>query len=185
VEELIRYIENYVHLSKKAEEALEQFTTPESFKKNEFILQPGQYCQRIWFLVSGMVRKFHLSDGKEITSWIHTENETFTSLQSYAQDTPSTEYLQACEPVTAISISKKKSKELIVFPEFVTFTNALMEKQFALIDQNTREFNNRDAKGKYAYLQQIAPQLIKRAKLGHIASLLGVTQETLSRIRRV
>ena len=65
------------------------------FAKNEYILEPGQRCNKIWFLKQGMVRKFYLHDGKEKTVWINTENQIFTSLQSYAQRRPADEYLQA------------------------------------------------------------------------------------------
>ena len=59
-----------------------------------------------------------------------------------------------------------------------------MAEQFVKIDTNTREFSLMSAKEKYEYLKQISPEMIKRAKLGHIASLMGITQETLSRIRK-
>lgn len=59
-----------------------------------------------------------------------------------------------------------------------------MEREFVNIDMHTRAMNQRDAKGKYEYLREIAPEMINRAKLGHIASIIGVTRETLSRIRK-
>ncbi len=139
---------------------------------------------KIWFLEKGMVRKFHLHEDKEITSWIHTENETFTSLQSYAQNTPSDEYLQACEATSVISITRANSEKLAQISQFVIFSNALMEKEFVNIDRHSRELNIRDAKGKYEYLREIAPEIIKRAQIGHIASILGISRETLSRIRK-
>lgn len=131
-----------------------------------------------------MVRKYHLSHGKEITVWIHTENETFTSLQSYAQNTLSDEYLQVCEDTEVISITKSNSEKLAHFSQITTFVNLMMGREFANIDKHSKELNQRDAKGKYEYLKEIAPEVIKRAKLGHIASLLGISQETLSRIRK-
>ena len=75
------------------------------------------------------------------------------------------------------------TKKLAEIPQFVTFTNALMGEQFAVLDVNTREFTQMSATEKYNYLLKKAPEMMKRAKLGHIASLMGITQETLSRIR--
>ena len=180
---LVNYIEQFVKLDEESVSVLNELAEKETYSRNQEILKAGQRCYKIWYLKSGMVRKYHLSDGKEITSWIHCENEIFTSLLSYSQQTPSTEYLQACEDTEVISISKENSKKLIAYPQFITFTNIMMEREFVNIDTHTREFNQRDAKGKYEYLQQIAPEITKRAKLGHIASLLGISQETLSRIR--
>lgn len=181
---LINYIESIVRLSPEAINELLLRAEKEQVKRQAFILEAGQRCHKIWFLVRGMVRKYYLHNGKEITTWIHTENETFTSLQSYAQRIPAPEYLQACEDSVIIGITRSHSEKLIQFPEFVTFSNTLMEQEFAKIDRHTRELNARDARGKYQYLCQIAPELAKRAKLGHIASILGVSQETLSRIRK-
>ncbi len=184
MQSLIDYIEKFVKLDTDAIEALKSLAQIEHYKKNQYILEQGQRCNKIWFVKKGMVRKFHLHDGKEITVWIHTENDTFTSLQSYAQYTASDEYLQACEDTEVISISKTNSEKLAEHPQFMVFTNALMESEFVNIDKHTKALNQRDAKGKYEYLREIAPEIIKRAKLGHIASIIGVSRETVSRIRR-
>lgn len=184
MQKLIDYINTFSRLDSQAIEALQQLAKVEHFKKNEFILEQGQRCNKIWFLKSGMVRKFYIHDGKEITIWIHVENDIFTSLKSYSQQIPSEEYLQVCEHSEVIGISKQDSEKLIQFPQFVTFTNALMEQAFVNMDVFSKEFNAKDAKEKYVFLRRIAPKMVKRAKLGHIASIMGVTQETLSRVRR-
>ncbi|MBN1924701.1 MAG: Crp/Fnr family transcriptional regulator [Prolixibacteraceae bacterium] len=184
MQQLINYIEKFVKLDQEAIDALEQLAGIETYKKNQHILEQGQHCTKIWFLKKGMVRKYHISDGKEITAWIHSENDTFTSLESYARNIPSEEYLQACENTEVVSITKTNSAKLASFPQIMMFTNALMEREFVNIDKHTKALNQRDAKGKYEYLGKIAPEIIKRAKLGHIASILGISQETLSRIRK-
>lgn len=184
MEELINYIQQFVKLDRAAIDELYLRTEVEQYAKNAHILEAGKRCHKIWFLKSGMVRKYYLHEGKEITVWIHTENETFTALQSYAQQIPSNEYLQACEPTEVISITRSNSEKLSRFPQFVAFSNAMMEREFVQVDVNTKAMNQLDAKGRYAYLRQIAPKMVNRAKLGHIASVIGVSQETLSRIRK-
>jgi CRP-like cAMP-binding protein len=184
MKQLIDYIEKIIKLDDEAIRALCELSEIEVYRKNQHILEAGQRCNKIWFLKSGMVRKYHIHNGKEITTWIHTENDTFTSLQSYAQNIPSSEYLQACEDTEAIGITRQNSEKLIQFPQFVTFTNVLMEQEFVNVDVHTKALNSKDAKGKYEYLREIAPEIIKRAKLGHIASILGISQETLSRVRK-
>jgi CRP-like cAMP-binding protein len=183
MKQLIDNIEKIVKLDTEAIQVLNELAEIEIYKKKQYILEQGQRCDKIWFLKSGMVRKYYIHEGREITIWIHTENDTFTSLQSYAQNIPSSEFLQACENTETISITRKNSENLVQFPQFVTYTNALMEREFVNIDIHTKALNSKDAKGKYEYLRKIAPEMIKRAKLGHIASILGISQETLSRIR--
>lgn len=184
MQQLIDYIEKFVKLDSETIEELERFTEIETYAKNQFILEQGKQCNKIWFLKSGMVRKYYLHDGNEKTVWIHTENETFTSLQSYSLHIPSEEYVQACEDTVVISITRENSEKLVKYPQIATFTNVLMGKEFAEKDILSKAFNTKDAKGKYEYLQKIAPEIIKRAKLGHIASMIGISQETLSRIRK-
>lgn len=184
MQQLISYIEKFARLVPEAIEELEKLAEIKTYTKNQFVLEQGQQCNKIWFLKKGMVRKYHLHEGKEITTWIHTENDIFTSLQSYARNVGSDEYIQACEPSEVIGINRKNSEKLARFQAFVTFSNALMEREFVNIDIHTKALNSKDARGKYEYLAKIAPEMVKRAKLGYIASIIGVTQETLSRIRK-
>lgn len=184
MQKIIDYIQQFVKLNEKAVAELEKLAEIEKYAKNQYILEPGKRCNKIWFIVNGMVRKFAINDGKEFTSWIYTENETFTSLQSYAQKTVCNEYLQTCEETELISITRENSKKLARFSEFVEFSNALMEKEFVKNDLFAKAIKEMDASGKYDYLKEVAPEMVKRAKLGHIASIIGITQETLSRIRK-
>lgn len=185
MQKLIDYIEQFVKLDSEAIKELENLAEIEIYKKNQYILEQGQYCNKIWFIKSGMVRKYYLHDGNEISTWIHTENNTFTSLQSYAQNMPSDEFINTCEDTEVISISKTNSKKLAKHYHFVIFSNAIIEQEFVNMDKHTRAFNQRNAKGKYEYLKEIAPEIIKRAKIGHTASIIGVSRETLSRIRKI
>jgi len=184
MDKLIAYIESIVKLSQDEKELVSKFAKIEFYKKNDFVLEQGKRSNKIWFVKRGMVRKFHYFDGKEITSWIHTENDIITSLSSYANQNPSDENIQACEDSELISITRSNSNELAKFQAFTTFSNSLMEKEFVNVDTHTKMLHQLDAKGKYEYLRKIAPEIVKRAKLGHIASVLGISQETLSRVRK-
>lgn len=185
MQRLINYIENYVSLDKEAVSILNNYCFFEKVAKNDNILVPGQYCNTIWFLASGMVRKYFLHDGKEMTCWIHTENDIFTSLNSYTQKCPAKEYIQACEESVLIGITRDNALQLNNNKSLQYFSKQILEQGMANIDLHAREFAVRDAKGKYEYLCQIVPEAVKRAKLGHIATILGITQETLSRIRKL
>lgn len=184
IQSLINFISKYASLNDKAVEALQNCVEIETVAKNSFILVSGQVCQKIWFVESGMVRKFHLADGNECTSWIHFENEMLTSLNSYLASTPANEYLQACEDSILISITKKNSQSLNVFPQFMEFSNRLLSEQLAKIDFGSNKLKTMSATEKYSFLLSLSPQLFTRAKLGYIASIMGITQETLSRIRK-
>ncbi|TAJ05050.1 Crp/Fnr family transcriptional regulator [Marinilabiliaceae bacterium JC017] len=182
--QLINRIESTVKLDSEVLEKLNNYAKVETYLKNQHLLESGKRCNKIWFLKSGMVRKYHVHNGKEITIWIYTEKEIFTALQSFSQNTCANEYLQACENSEVIYISKSNYEKLNQFPQFLFFSLSLIKRAFVNNDIRTRNLNKKDAKGKYEYLKAIAPEIIKRAKLGHIASMIGITQETLSRIRK-
>jgi CRP-like cAMP-binding protein len=183
MQQLINYMNQYTQLSNESIQALEEKVVFESHKKNEIILHQGTRANKVWFIKKGMLRKFYYNEGKEITTWIHTENEMFTSMHSYFHQKPSQESIQAIEDSVLISLSYEKSIELNQFPEFNTFSQELLTKQFSAIDEFSKRFSLMSAADKYKALAEVAPEIIKRAKLGYIASILGISQETLSRIR--
>lgn len=180
---LIQFIQRYVILNKAIVAALNECVEAIDVSKGDYLLQPGQMCRNLWFVESGMIRKYYLHQGKEITTWIHCEHEMVTSLTSYFQQQPSTEYLQVCEKSRILTLSVSGREQLNPYPPIHEFGRRLMAEQLALIDQVGRQLQNSNAKEKYDWLVSYAPQLAQRAQLGHIASLLGMTQETLSRIR--
>ena len=183
MEQLIHFINQYTFLDDDAQKALARRVEYEKYKKNEFILKQGVRANRVWFINKGLVRKFYYHEGKEITTWIHAENEMFTSMPSYFQQKPSSEYIQAIEDTELISLSYEKSLELRNFSSFNDFSKELITKQFANIDEVSKKFSLMSAKEKYDALSEFAPEIIKRAKLGYVASIMGVSQETLSRLR--
>ncbi|WP_321345070.1 Crp/Fnr family transcriptional regulator [uncultured Draconibacterium sp.] len=163
---------------------LNRIALPENYLKNQHLLEYGQRCHKLWYLKSGMIRRYCIQDGKEITLWLYTENEIFTELQSFSRLVPSKEYIQACENSEVISISRNDYLNLRQNPEMWQFCVLLIENMFVDINQHMRNMHTKDARAKYEYLRDNAPEIIKRAKLGHIASMLGISQETLSRIRK-
>ncbi|HEX2919785.1 MAG TPA: cyclic nucleotide-binding domain-containing protein [Bacteroidales bacterium] len=184
MQQLIDFINRYTDLDTESIQALKRNVEFETFSRNQFILNEGRTCNKVWFIKSGMVRKFHLFNGKEITTWIHLENEMFTSLGSYINSIPATEYFQACENTALISITKENSLKLSAFPQLAQFSNNLLGDQLAKIDIMSAKFKTMTAAEKYKLLLSLSPELFKRAKLGYLASVMGITQETLSRIRK-
>ena len=184
MQELIGFIKKYSKgLDKDAEFALRKYSEFESYKKNDFILSQGQYCNKVWFVKSGLIRRFYIEDGKEITIWIFCENELFTSMFSYFQKKPSHEFIQACEDSELISMSRTNSEKLNKYPQIELFSRLHLEEQIAKIDIVSKKLTLMKTKERYDTFKEMAPSVFKRAKLGHIASILGVSQETLSRIR--
>ena len=183
MKQLINFIKKYTTLDKAAEKGITDAAKPEYFQKNEFLLKPGRYCHKIWFIKSGLIRRFHIHKNKEVTIWIYYENQWVTSSQSFFRKETSSEYIQACETSELVSISQQASQELMRYPSIQKFSKLHLQEMLACTEKLAQEFNPLSAGEKYQYLFDHASPIMKRAKLGHIASLMGVSQETLSRIR--
>ena len=183
MQQLLNFINSYTKLGRKAEKAVMETAKQEYLQKNAFLLKAGQQCNKIWFINSGLIRRFYWYRNKEITIWIYYENQWVTSSPSFFNREPASEYIQACENCELISITREATEELIQYPAIQKFNTLHMQEMLACTEKFVQEFNPLSAGEKYQYLFDHAPPIMKRAKLGHIASLMGVSQETLSRIR--
>ncbi len=185
MDELINFIKKYTPLDSETESAIKNKLFFESYSKNDFLLKPGQICSKLYFIKSGMIKKYFIYNDKEMTKWIHCEGEMATSLGSFKR-LPSDEYLQASEDTTAIVLNYSDRQELTNnYPQIERFGRLILEDQLSLLDATGKRFNLMTAREKYDFMMLIAPKIFQRARLGDIATLLGITQETLSRIRSV
>ena len=119
-----------------------------------------------------------------ITHWISLEDSLITSWHSYVLETPSSEYVELTEDSVLVKLSKENWEILYQkHPELERFSRLVLEQEMAVIDEFYKGYYFLTAKQKYELLMSKAPEIAQRANLGHIASMLGITQETLSRIR--
>ena len=108
----------------------------------------------------------------------------FTSWYSFINRKPSFEYIEALEESTVHWITKEKYERLLSsHPKFEKFGRLLVEDQMSFLDLYFKGFLFMAAKEKYDLLTSTFPEVTQKVNLGHIASLLGISQETLSRIR--
>lgn len=181
--ELIHVINGFQELDFETEEAIKKYFIVERFKKDEFIIEEGKVCSKIYFIKSGAVRRFSLEDGVEFTKWIYTDNQFVTSLSSFFEQMPSFESLQTCEETIVYSLLYSDELILLEYPLFSQFHIKQLRLYLSKINEFHHLFRIMNAQEKYTYLLESFPQIILKAKLKHIASLIGVSQETISRIR--
>lgn len=84
-------------------QSLNEISKIETFKKNEFLLRQDQTCKKSYHIENGIARKFYISDGKEITTELFFINDIAISFNSYAQQIPSVEFIQALSDITVKS----------------------------------------------------------------------------------
>jgi len=181
--QLLDVINSFQELDFETEEAIRKYFIEEKFQKNEFIVSEGKICSKIYFIKSGLVRRFCVEDGIEIIKWIYTDNQFVTSLSSFFEQRPSFENFQASEGTILYSLSYEDEEILLKYPLFSKFYIKLLRLYLSKLNEFHHLFTSMNAQEKYLYLLNTLPQIILKAKLKDIASLIGVSPETLSRIR--
>lgn len=180
---LIKYLNNYSKLSPATEKAIQQLYKLEYYKKNEFILREGKVCEKLGFIQAGLVRRFYYNEENEVTRWIYSENEFISSLPSFFKQIPSRENFQACEDCAILTLNYKDEEKLFEYPDYERLHRILLREYISSLSEFHYSFKVMSSEQKYEYIGSYFPEILKRAKLGHVASLIGITQETLSRLR--
>ncbi|MBS7255318.1 Crp/Fnr family transcriptional regulator [Flavobacterium branchiicola] len=183
MEELIDIINSFQKLDNETEEAIRKFFIVEKFEKNEFIIEEDKICRKVYFIKSGAVRRFCFENDEEVTKWIYTDNQFVTSMSSFFEQKPSFEIFQTCEETIVYSLSYSDEQLLLEYPLFLKFHLKQLRYYLSKINEFHHLFRVMTAERKYLFLLESFPQIIQKTKLKHIASLIGVSQETLSRIR--
>jgi CRP-like cAMP-binding protein len=130
------------------------------------------------------LRGYYDLDGKEITHWFSFEGDFFTSFHSFISQEPAVENIQLLEGSILWSISKEDLMKLLdQYHELERLLRIAYEKYYLRLEERFVNAQFRSATGRYKDLLLQAPHFIERVPLGYIASYLGVSQETLSRIR--
>lgn len=155
-------------------------------KKKVKLLSVGDRSNTIYFIVRGAARIFYLDkEGKETNTWFLFENELLISVYSFYTGNPSFEYIETLEDCTFIALKRDKLDELYLkYMEFNYSGRKLTEFYHMRNEIQANELRMLSARERYEHLMERSPQLFQRISLGHIASYLGISQETLSRIRK-
>lgn len=157
----------------------------ECFPKKRLLLKEGQVCNHVYFIEKGFIRSFYLKNTKEITSWFMKENDVIIAVNSFYKRYPSYEFIQTLEESTLYYVSYDELESLYKdFMEFNVIGRILTEKYYALSEERLYSMRKQTADARFRFLLKNHPEIIQRASLGYIASYLGISLETLSRIRR-
>jgi len=155
------------------------------FSKGELLLEEGQVCEHIYFVRKGVVRGFIREGKKDITTWITAEGEMVSSILSFERKGSSIENMQAIEDSEMLALTLVDLEKLYEqFPEFNIVSRKLLQQYYS--DAEGRAFIARLTNAETRYKQFLTrySHFANRIPLTYIASFLGMTLETLSRVRR-
>lgn len=182
---IVEYINTFVPLSNEAAEYISNKSRKEDLPKNHLLHTEGEVCDKIFFIEKGVVRWFYYNeDGKDVTDSFAIECSFVTAFDSFFQRKPSRYFIELLEDSTVYSMTYADvQNELEQFPETQRLTNLfLVQLLEQMLDKNAA-LQFKTAKQRYGFIKEKHPEILQRVTLGHIASYLGITQETLSRIR--
>lgn len=165
-------------------ELLEDFFSPESVKAKVNLIEEGQRSKKFYFLKKGVLRGWSLHDGKEITFQFLFEDGFFCSIESFWYDKPSQYTVEAIEDAELLVVHKRQLLDLLqqdikllqAFNEYII--QRLLSYQKLLVGRIKENPEKR-----YQKLLTTAPEIIRRVPQHYIASYLGITSVSLSRIR--
>lgn len=184
MEKMITAISEKVRINDELKLLISENFTSIELAKHDQILREDQISNKLYFLEKGVVRSFYYHKEKEVTSWLYGEDQFFTSWNSFINQSPSFEYLETLENCTVQWISRDRYEDLLSKnPVIEKFARILVEEQLAFLDCFYKGFLFMSAKEKYDLLLSVFPSVTQKVNLGYIASVLGISQETLSRIR--
>lgn len=171
-------------LSKDAAACIAHGTFPEKIAKGKYLIKPGTNNTCLYFIVKGVIRGFIKEQGKEITTWINEENEIVGSIRNLGLDIPSEEYLQAVETTRLIALPVELIEHLYThFPEMNIIGRKILEENYRGAEERAYICRLPSAEKRYKRFLQKRGSLLNRIPLRLVASYLGMTVETLSRIR--
>jgi CRP-like cAMP-binding protein len=176
--------EEFSPLSRPAAHALADVLVRQKYKKGQIILQQGETCRNMLFVEKGLVRQFYYKNEKELTEHIGYENGIIICIESYFKQEPTRLMVEALEPVILWEISKENIEQLSEeYPEMQRLYRRIMEVSLIESQLKADTLRFEPAHERYVKLSKRHPEILKRAPLVHIASLLQMTPETLSRVR--
>lgn len=179
------HVGQYVRLSKVAVKSMSAALQKMELPKGSFLITEGKICQYIYFLEKGCLRGYYNLDGKEISHWFAFENNVVTSFYSFITRKPCVENIQMIEDCTLWAISYEDLQTLYnKHSDIERMGRILNEQYYVMLEERFVSNHFKEAKERYEYLMTNASHILQRVPLGYIASYLGITQETLSRIRK-
>ena len=163
---------------------IDKYFEEKTLKQKEFLLQDSTVCNFIAFIASGSIRHFHVKDGVEKTCDISFDNAWVTDFQSFTYETTGKINLQAMEPTTVYLIRKQNLYQLYQeCNKYETFGRLMAEQVAQRATEIAMSLSSDKPEERFQNLLKKQPDLFQRVPQKYIANFLGITPESLSRIR--
>ncbi|MEM7298373.1 MAG: Crp/Fnr family transcriptional regulator [Bacteroidota bacterium] len=176
--------EIYAPLSPECQQELFDNLVLLSLEKGEILVREGEYADKAYFILHGCARAYYLNDGRDISDWFAFENEFISSIVSFFGKEPSPHYIELLQDAIVLQISRTTIESLSdKYHDFERLIRVVVTETMLRQRERISSILFQSAKERYDHIMRIRPDITNRVPLMHIASYLGITLETLSRIR--
>lgn len=184
-ETLEQQIVKHLGIPKNAVPQITDFFEFKTLDKGEVLVNLGGRCQQMVFIKKGFARMFSYVQDKEVTHWIAGEDYFITELASFMHDLPSRWQIEAITEMEVYSISKANYNRLVeVVPEWDKIEKQFLVNCFVTMENRISAHLSLSAEDRYQLFFEMNKSMFNQVPLQYIASMLGMSSETLSRIRR-
>lgn len=183
--ELEHYIANYFDAEKQELTDIASYFKPQQVRKGDYLLKTGRVCNQLSFISEGLVRIYVQTNDKEVTQWISNKGYFLTDLASFIFQTPARWNMQALSDCELYTIDRNDYVNLgNIVNNWHKIEKAFLAKCFVMLEDRVFSHLAMSAEERYQRFLSFQPELFNKVPLQYLASMLGMTPETLSRLRK-
>jgi CRP-like cAMP-binding protein len=183
-----KQLEKFVVFNEEEWNVFASYLKIRTVKKKDYVIETGQVCKEIGFIVSGSARYYHIKDGQEITNYFCLENEFVSSYRSFIQQLPGHTNIQALEDTLLITFTNQDKQQLLANPltayKMERFGRLIAEYLICCYEDRVISFITLTPEERYINLLESNSRLLMRIPQHYLATYLGITPVSLSRIRK-
>jgi len=183
--ELHKLVSSFPFLKAEEVDIIVEKTNLKAFKKGHVLLSEGEIAKECYAVVKGCVREYRLKDGQEKTTAFFTEGQAVNSFSSYTNQLASKHYLVCAEDcVLTVGTQSLIDQMCERLPRLQEFLSQEVEKEAGALQERMAFFISSSPEERFKDLMENNPQLMNRVPQHQIASYLGITPESMSRIKK-
>lgn len=186
MKEFIEYILQFGNLNQQQIDLISKKATELNLRKDEYFSEAGKIAQQVGFVLDGVIRVcYYNNKGEEITKYFIDENNLVVDMESFDNEICSNAYVQAITDCKLLVFSKQDWRELLdTIVGWDAIVHKIISKALRQKVERRSPLVSEDATTRYLMFLKIYPNVISRIPLSYVASYLGITQSSLSRIRK-
>ena len=178
------YLNSLINVDDHAFDQFSGYTQLKHVRKGELLLHGGNRCDNLYFIVQGLFRTYHLKNDNEVNTCFCGENEVTCSFESFTTNKVSKDFIEALEDSVVLSLSNRDLAELVSKdPIWDELRRILTDQECIRLSNRIDTLSFSTAQEKYESLLKNQKKLVQRIPIQHLASYLGISRETLSRVR--